>query len=96
METMNLYASACIAPLLVIFSLCFISPAAAEERNPFIPRVPQNFIDEFKTMANPIPATAENILEGNMLYKGKGGCYRCHGDTGEGDGVGAMALNPSP
>jgi mono/diheme cytochrome c family protein len=94
--TMKVYVSASIASLTLVLSLWSINRAVAEERNPFIARVPQNIIEEIRKIKSPIPVTPQNILKGKMLYRTKGGCYRCHGDNGAGDGSGAMTLNPSP
>lgn len=72
--------------------------ALAEERNPIEPRVPPNERMTARSMKNPIPKTPENIAKGKAIYEGKGSCFRCHGDSGKGDGPynTLVTLNPSP
>lgn len=72
--------------------------ALAEERNPIEPRVPPNERMTARSMKNPIPKTPENIAKGKAIYEGKGSCFRCHGDSGKGDGPykTLVNLNPSP
>ena len=68
----------------------------AEERDPLKPRVPDDQRAEARNMANPVPATPENIAKGKALFEGKGTCFNCHGKTGEGNGPAGAILNPSP
>ena len=72
--------------------------ALAEERNPIEPRVPPSERVTARSMKNPIPKTPENIAKGKAIYEGKGSCFRCHGDSGKGDGPyhTLVNLNPSP
>jgi len=41
-------------------------------------------------------ATAGDAAAGKAMYNGGGGCAACHGATGAGDGVAAVAFNPKP
>ena len=72
--------------------------ALAEERNPIEPRVPPNERMAARSLKNPISKTPENIAKGKAIYEGKGSCFRCHGDSGKGDGPyhTLVNLNPSP
>jgi copper transport protein len=49
---------------------------------------------ETKVSANPIPATADSIELGSLIYQQH--CAACHGPTGAGNGPQAAALNPKP
>jgi copper transport protein len=49
---------------------------------------------EAKANANPIPATADSILAGSLIYQQH--CATCHGPTGAGNGPQAAALNSKP
>lgn len=49
---------------------------------------------EFKSMKNPVKATAESVEMGSMLYKKY--CASCHGKEGLGDGVKARSLETFP
>lgn len=49
---------------------------------------------EAKVSTNPIPATADSILAGSLIYQQH--CAACHGPTGAGNGPQATALNPRP
>jgi copper transport protein len=46
------------------------------------------------TLINPIPPDSDSIAEGETLYAEN--CAACHGDTGKGDGLVGMTLNPAP
>jgi mono/diheme cytochrome c family protein len=43
---------------------------------------------------NPIPADAQSIAAGKVVYAAQ--CYSCHGPAGHGDGPAAKDLNPKP
>ncbi len=43
---------------------------------------------------NPIPLTPESITEGKALFLDN--CALCHGETGRGDGILGLTLNPRP
>lgn len=68
----------------------------AAERDPLQPRVPPDKIQLAKKEKNPLPATAENIAKGKVIFEGKGTCFTCHGMEGKGDGLAAVGLDPSP
>ncbi len=53
-------------------------------------------IAEIRALENPLPKSADVIAKGEEIYKGKGGCANCHGQTGGGDGPLAAGLNPPP
>ena len=46
------------------------------------------------TLKNPFPNDAKAIQAGQKIYGQL--CAICHGNTGKGDGVAGMALNPRP
>ena len=50
--------------------------------------------DEYATLKNPLPATAENIEAGRKIYEEN--CASCHGPRGEGDGEAGKELDPRP
>ena len=43
---------------------------------------------------NPIPADAQSIAAGKVVFAGQ--CLSCHGPAGKGDGPAAKDLNPKP
>jgi copper transport protein len=45
-------------------------------------------------MTNPIPATADSIVQGREIYESL--CLSCHGANGQGDGPGAAGLVSAP
>ncbi len=49
---------------------------------------------EVDQIANPLKGNIEDTKAGKQLYKLQ--CAVCHGDTGKGDGVAGLALNPKP
>ncbi len=49
---------------------------------------------EADQLINPLKGNADAVKAGKKLYKQQ--CAICHGDTGKGDGVGGMSLNPKP
>lgn len=50
--------------------------------------------EEAAIVPNPFEATQESIDEGAELYAAS--CAVCHGDNGEGDGLGGTFLDPKP
>jgi cytochrome c553 len=50
--------------------------------------------DDAAAVPNPIEATDESVGLGAGLYATT--CAVCHGDTGEGDGLGGASLDPKP
>lgn len=70
---------------------------AAEDRHGMMrPRVPADKLAEARALANPLPDSPEIVEQGKTLYEGKGGCIKCHGAGGRGDGEAAAGLNPPP
>lgn len=50
--------------------------------------------DEYADLTNPIPADAESLVRGRMIYDTN--CAACHGDSGWGDGPAAANFDPPP
>lgn len=46
------------------------------------------------TVTNPVPPTQVSVDRGRAVYEDQ--CAVCHGESGRGDGPGAVALNPRP
>ncbi|MFQ5780955.1 MAG: c-type cytochrome [Nitrospiria bacterium] len=83
--------------LLSLFTMVFgASMGLSAERDPTLPRVPADQIDQARAWKNPFPATPENIAKGKALFTGKATCFTCHGNEGRGDGPAGAALDPSP
>jgi len=70
--------------------------AVAAERDALAPRVPANRLDEVRALENPVPATPDSVRAGSAIYRGVGSCNVCHGEEGNGQGIGASGLDPSP
>jgi len=68
----------------------------AEEREPTKPRVPDSKLEEARALKNPVPPTPESIGKGLKVFRGIGSCNVCHGEEGNGMGIGASGLYPSP
>lgn len=68
----------------------------AAERDPLQPRVPKDQMEAAKAMTNPFIMTPENVAIGEGLFRGKGTCFVCHGEKGQGDGPAAVGFDPSP
>jgi len=63
--------------------------------SPRRPYVRQNGVPAaYRSLKNPLPASETNITAGKHLYATR--CAVCHGSSGNGDGVAAAQLNPSP
>lgn len=63
------------------------------------PRATARAPASYYSLANPIPATAENIARGRELYQSEARpapCATCHGVTGDGMGPQGRALTPPP
>jgi mono/diheme cytochrome c family protein len=82
--------------LAAAVALLGAGPAAAAERDPLAPRVPADKLAELKAQVNPEPDTPEVIAEGQKIFRGVGSCNVCHGEDGNGQGIGASGLDPSP
>lgn len=68
----------------------------AGERDPLVPRVPPDQRVAARALKNPLPATPVNLAAGKVIFETKGSCVVCHGAKGEGDGLAAVGLDPSP
>jgi len=79
--------------LVVSFGVKHAIPA---ERDPLLPRVPVDQMDQARRWKNPFEATPENIAKGRALFTGKGTCFTCHGQDGRGDGFAGAGLDPAP
>jgi mono/diheme cytochrome c family protein len=52
--------------------------------------LPESYLE----LRNLLPPTSANLTEGERLYREN--CALCHGETGQGDGEGALGLDPAP
>jgi len=78
-------------------ALVLVAGAAwAAERDPIPPRVPAGQLEAVRGELNPVPATPESIARGEEVFRGVGSCNVCHGENGDGKGIGASGLDPSP
>ncbi len=66
------------------------------ERDPLAPRVPPEQRVAARALKNPYRPTPANLAAGKLIFETKGSCMVCHGPTGEGDGLAAVGLDPSP
>ena len=80
----------------VLLSLLTTVPTAAQRHDMMRPRVPADKLAEARALSNPLPDSSDVIEAGKALYQGKGGCVKCHGATGQGDGEASAGLNPPP
>jgi len=85
----------CLA-VAAVLTLLGAAPAAAAERDPMALRVPSDKLQELRAVENPVPDTPEMVAEGEAVFRGVGSCNVCHGETGNGQGIGASGLDPSP
>jgi mono/diheme cytochrome c family protein len=85
-----------LAALLGLAVLAAAAPAGAAERDPLAPRAPADKLQELRALKSPVPATPESIAKGREVFRGVGSCNVCHGDDGDGNGIGAAGLDPSP
>ena len=77
--------------LMAILILSAISiRVSAQEKNNNEWKAPK----EAEQLTNPFEGDTEAIKAGKKLYKQQ--CAICHGDSGKGDGVAGMSLNPKP
>jgi mono/diheme cytochrome c family protein len=71
-------------------------PALAAERHMMQPRVPVDKLAEARALKSPFTNSPEVIEQGKTIYHGKGTCFTCHGEKGDGKGPAGSKLNPSP
>jgi mono/diheme cytochrome c family protein len=70
-----------LALFAVNAALLFMPPTSPAATAPAVP-------------VNPVPSTAESLMQGQVLYNST--CLRCHGDSMTGDGPEAAALPVPP
>jgi mono/diheme cytochrome c family protein len=92
--------AAALTVVIGVISIAGIALAAgaarAAERDPIPPRVPSDQREAARTLVNPVPPTPESIARGKAIFWGVGSCNVCHGEDGDGNGIGASGLDPSP
>jgi len=76
---------------ILIFSLAYAAEADLSKS-----RVPSSKIEKARALKNPFEASTENISKGKDLFLNKGTCFTCHGKEGNGNGLAAPGLDPSP
>lgn len=81
---------------VAVFCIVGAGMAVAAERDPLAPRVPADRLDEMRALTNPVPVTDASLEQGREVYRGRGSCNVCHGEEGDGKGIGASGLDPSP
>lgn len=82
-------------PLLALVVSLTI-PSWATERHRMQLLVPADKLPEARALTSPLPRSPETVSQGKAIYAGKGGCFRCHGKEGDGNGPLAARLDPSP
>jgi mono/diheme cytochrome c family protein len=82
-------------PLLAL-AVSLTIPSWATERHRMQLLVPVDKLAEARALTSPLPNSPEIAAQGKAIYAGKGGCFRCHGKEGDGNGPLAARLNPSP
>jgi mono/diheme cytochrome c family protein len=84
-----------IFPVIVaVVSLAI--PAWAAERHMMQQLVPADKLAEARALTSPVPKSPETVAQGKAIYDGKGACFSCHGQEGDGNGPLAAQLNPLP
>lgn len=79
-----------------VLMLLVAVPSLAAERDIMSPRVSPKEIEIARALKNPLPQNSKTIAKGKAVYQGKGSCVLCHGVDGQGNGLGAPSLDPSP
>ena len=88
----------CIVTSVILFILCmsFAAVVYSADNHALDPRVPANKMAEAKALKRPMPQSEATIAMGKAIFKGKGVCINCHGETGKGNGPLANSFNPRP
>ncbi len=85
---------------LLFLSCCLVlggaSLSESAERHMMQPRVPADKLAAARALSSPLRDSSEVVEQGKALYHGKGTCFNCHGNYGNGKGPGATQLDPSP
>jgi mono/diheme cytochrome c family protein len=82
--------------LLLALAVFLTIPSLAAERQMVQLLVPADKLAEARALTSPLPNSPETAAQGKAIYVGKGGCVRCHGKEGDGNGPLAARLSPSP
>lgn len=82
------------AILLTIIILSILSPSYTSSQEKATAALRPPIPEGYKDIRNPLPRSAENILEGERLYDTL--CSRCHGGNMDGKGPEASGFFPSP
>ena len=82
--------------LLLALVVSLTIPSWAAERHRMQLLVPADKLTEARALTSPLPKSPETVSQGKAIYVGKGGCFRCHGKEGDGNGPLAARLDPSP
>jgi mono/diheme cytochrome c family protein len=75
--------------LVVLFFSCALSQIAGAQTNQ--PWVAPKYADDIK---NPVKGDANATANGKKIFKNM--CAVCHGDTGKGNGIAGVTLDPRP
>ena len=81
---------------LIVAVVSLAIPAGAAEQHVMQPRVPADKLAEARALTSPLPSSPEIAAQGKALYSGKGTCFNCHGQDGDGNGPVAAQLDSSP
>jgi len=93
---MKFFTTALAVFAVMVMSVSIAMSEPGKEKDPLLPRVPEDDLEEAREWKNPFEATPENIAKGKELFNGKATCFTCHGNDGRGDGIAGAALDPGP
>ena len=82
--------------VLLVLAVFLTMPSCAADRHRMQLWVPADKLAEARALTSPLPDSPETVAQGKGIYAGKGGCVRCHGKEGDGNGPLAARLDPSP
>lgn len=68
----------------MILAIAFIPEAFAFHKSIYVPRVPEDILEDVQDMESPYETTPERIEAGRQIYYGKGLCVTCHSKDGRG------------